>query len=283
MLVSVLIVSVASPTAYAAKCEHLNKYSEQLEDPTDSINRYNYYHVLKCRDCGAVLSSPVLCYDNDNEATCETQARCDTCGEYFGELPTGHHYKEGYFSYNEKHHYSACLTCSEVKPDTVSEHTFDIWRTTLSATEDRPGERARSCDVCGYVQTEIIPQLEGRNNVGLIILLVIIAILAAAVGVFLAIWLIYYKRTMRDLLECAQALGQDLKNMVLDFFGGIVDFCTIVIKSIALFFTKIRVFFAKVWRRIKGFFQTVGIIFNRCFRAVKNFFDKVREFFENLF
>ena len=266
-------------TAFASGCKHENTYYEQVKDPTDGINRYNYHHSLKCADCGiTVNSTKIICYGG--KATCETRAVCESCGEEYGNLPIGHIPLKKWIS-NETHHYYSCANCSMAYEESIAEHTFSIWRTTLSPTEESAGLRVRSCEICGFEQTEAVPKIvEGGISVGLIILLVILAVLAAAVGVFLVIWLAYYKRTMRDLLECAQALCQDIKNMVLGFFGEIVDFCSIAIKSIALLFTKIRAFFCKLGRRIKGFFLTVAMIFNRCVRAVKSFFDKVRDLFE---
>ena len=278
-LVFVLLFVCISPTVFADECKHENTYYEQVKDVTN-INRYVYHHSLKCADCGIVVDdTEIRCYGG--EATCTNRAICASCGEEYGALPIGHIPLQKWV-FNETHHFYQCANCSLAYEKSVSEHTFSIWRITLSPTENSPGVRVRSCEICGFEQTAAVAQIieEGENiNVGLIILLVVLAIIAAAVGVFLVVWLVYYKRTMRDLLECAQALGQDLKNMVLGFFGQIVDFYSIVIKSIALFFVKIRAFFCKIGRRIRGFFLTVGIIINRCVRAVKNFFDQVRDLF----
>lgn len=280
-LVFVLLSVCISPTVFADGCKHENTYYEQVKDVTN-INRYVYHHSLKCADCGITVDdTEIRCYGG--EATCTNRAICASCGEEYGALPIGHIPLQKWV-FNETHHFYQCANCSLAYEKSVSEHTFSIWRITLSPTENSPGVRVRSCEICGFEQTAAVAQIieEGENiNVGLIILLVVLAIIAAAVGVFLVVWLVYYKRTMRDLLECAQALGHDLKNMVLGFFGQIVDFYSIVIKSIALFFVKIRAFFCKIGRRIRGFFLTVGIIINRCVRAVKNFFDQVRDLFED--
>jgi hypothetical protein len=277
-LVFLLLSVCVTQTAFASDCKHENTYYEQVKDPTDGVNQFNYHHSLKCADCGlTVNSTKIICYGGT--ATCEKRAVCESCGEEYGDLPIGHIPLKKWI-FNDTHHYYSCANCSAAYEETIDEHAFGIWRTTLSPTEEREGLRVRYCEICGYEQTEAVPKIvEGGISVGLIILLVILAVLAAAVGVFLVIWLVYYKRTMRDLLECIQALGQDIKNMVLGFFGEIVDFCSIAIKSIALLFVKIRAFFCRIGRRIRGFFLTVGIIINRCVRAVKNFFDKVRELF----
>ena len=277
LVVTVLAVCT-SQTAFANDCKHENTYYEQVKDPTDGVNQFNYHHSLKCADCGiTMINTKQLCYGGT--ATCEKQAVCESCGEEYGDLPIGHIPLKKWIS-SETHHYYSCAYCPMAYEESIAEHTFSIWRITLSPTEESDGMRARSCEICGFEQVEAVPKIvEEEISVGLIILFVILAVLAAAIGVFLVIWLVYYKRTMRDLLECAQALGQDIKNMVRGFFGEIVDFCSIAIKSIALLFMKIRAFFGKIGRRIKEFFLTVAMIFNRCIRAVKGFFDKVRDLF----
>ncbi|MBQ7387353.1 MAG: hypothetical protein IJW03_04210 [Clostridia bacterium] len=276
LLVLVLSVLAFSTTAFADKCTHANTRYEQAKDDKT--------HSLICNDCGKVVEKGMRCYGG--ESGCSYRAKCTACGEEYGAKPVGHVWRvydlHNALSFNELVHYDACFTCGEAREDSISEHVYGIWRITLSPTEELPGERARSCDVCGYVQTEVVPVIEKDSNMGFIIFLIIMALIVAGAGAFILVWLLYYKRTMRDLYECAVALGTDLKNIAVGIVGAIGDFFSIVFKSIALFFVKIGAFFSKIGRRIKGFFQTVGIVFNRCVRAVRGFLDKIRDFFEGL-
>ncbi len=58
---------------------------------------------------------------------------------------------------SEAEHWLEC-ECGD-KTD-IAEHSYGEWITTTEATEDAEGSKTRSCDICGYEETELIPMLE---------------------------------------------------------------------------------------------------------------------------
>ena len=59
-------------------------------------------------------------------------------------------------------HWQECVTCKEKM--NVSSHTFGEWTTTKSPTTAEPGSKKRTCSVCGYDETTVIPKLPPQES-----------------------------------------------------------------------------------------------------------------------
>lgn len=107
------------------------------------------------------------------DATCTTEGNiayfvCSVCNKLFADaigqtelaladtvLPkTGHTYE--YMS-DADGHWGTCF-CGNTQEKEV--HAFDEWVVTKIATDAEDGVKERSCSVCGYVETEVIPKGE---------------------------------------------------------------------------------------------------------------------------
>ena len=53
-------------------------------------------------------------------------------------------------------HWHTCSGCDEV--DGRAAHTYGEWVVTTPATETADGEQTRECTVCGYEETQTIPE-----------------------------------------------------------------------------------------------------------------------------
>ncbi len=83
---------------------------------------------------------------------------CSVCGEKeTQETPAlGHKPSEAWKS-DANDHWKVCEGCgAELEK---APHSFGEWETTKEATELEPGEKARSCDVCGAAEAEELPAL----------------------------------------------------------------------------------------------------------------------------
>lgn len=71
------------------------------------------------------------------------------------ELPAFEHDYD--YEYDENTHWQVC----DVNEETTEKeaHVFGDWEITDEATIEEEGEKERSCDICGYVETETIPAL----------------------------------------------------------------------------------------------------------------------------
>mgnify|MGYP003283507555 CR=1 FL=1 len=71
------------------------------------------------------------------------------------ELPAFEHDYD--YEYDENTHWQVC----DVNGETTEKeaHVFGDWEVTDEATIEEEGEKERSCDICGYVETEAIPAL----------------------------------------------------------------------------------------------------------------------------
>lgn len=55
---------------------------------------------------------------------------------------------------DDQKHWQTC-ECGHIANEAA--HAFGRWTVILEATETEPGERERSCSVCGHTQTQVIP------------------------------------------------------------------------------------------------------------------------------
>lgn len=60
------------------------------------------------------------------------------------------------WEYDKTHHWHKA-TCGHDVIDSKEEHNFGEWTTVLAPTEEETGYKTRSCTVCDYFETEIIP------------------------------------------------------------------------------------------------------------------------------
>ena len=96
--------------------------------------------------------------------TCTTAQRrlftCTKCGlevdQTVGE-PQGHNYSETW-SKDGDGHWRVCDRCDAVEADSKAEHTYGE-ATVTEANCTQAGSRVKSCTVCGYTATEVIPAL----------------------------------------------------------------------------------------------------------------------------
>ena len=87
--------------------------------------------------------------------TCSRCSKVETAAiEKIGDVHT--HTFNSNWDYNESKHWHAANCGHDVKADEAS-HSFGQWDIVTPATETGNGAKARTCSVCGYVQTETIP------------------------------------------------------------------------------------------------------------------------------
>ncbi len=88
-----------------------------------------------------------------------TQERsCSVCGaKETQETPALGHKPSEAWSSNATDHWKVCEGCGAELEE--APHSFGEWETTKEATELEPGEKARSCSVCGATETEELPAL----------------------------------------------------------------------------------------------------------------------------
>ena len=89
-------------------------------------------------------------------ATCVEQATCKDCGGKYGEKDAANHTGAKKWTTTKTTHEQKWSCCGEI---TVAKeaHTFGKWVVTEKATSRKDGEKARTCEVCDYVETAKIP------------------------------------------------------------------------------------------------------------------------------
>ena len=91
-------------------------------------------------------------------ATCTEKAVCTTCGGAYGETNPEHH-AEGCtpeWSATESEHEQRYSLCGKVLVMKEA-HTFGDWTVTQAPTPRQDGEQERTCEICAYKQTQMIP------------------------------------------------------------------------------------------------------------------------------
>ncbi|MCQ2427155.1 MAG: hypothetical protein MJ137_01965, partial [Clostridia bacterium] len=135
------------------------------EHSMTKIEKYNETeHKLVC-DCGEFSTEPHVftSWTVITPATATTAGeryrQCVTCGFSQTETipPEAHVHEYDGYSYSDSMHWTVCKYCKEIAPS--EPHIFGVW-TTTPPTTTADGSRTRSCSVCGYTETEIIPKLE---------------------------------------------------------------------------------------------------------------------------
>ena len=140
---------------------HEHTYSDWSMDETA------HWHACTDLDCPDKLASirdrANHVYDSDTDVT------CDICGYQRTITPPAHEHTYGDWSMDETSHWHACTdpNCPN-KPASIQDranHTFGSWTVNLEPTATQPGEKERSCVVCGYTETQEIPATEEGGEV----------------------------------------------------------------------------------------------------------------------
>lgn len=139
-----------------------------------------------CKDCGELISQGkvdaaghTLVKVEAKEATHEADGNieyyeCSLCGKLFADetmteeialedtiIAKGEHdYSEDYSS-DAENHWKECECGSKIDE---AAHEFGDWTVTKEATATEDGSQERTCDVCGYAETEVIKALGSSDE-----------------------------------------------------------------------------------------------------------------------
>ena len=142
-------------------------------------------HDVGCGDCGEHLYTAKC---SGGESTCGIRATCERCGGEYGPIPLPHQ-SSGELDSSADTHFYPCINCGEPMPGTEQSHSYGNWYLTLSATEEREGERARECADCSYVEKEAVPRITEKGDNGkmdsMVSIIALLAIPAVLGGLFL--------------------------------------------------------------------------------------------------
>ena len=93
-------------------------------------------------------------------ATCTAKAVCKTCGGAYGAKDPDNHTGRLAWDITETHHEQAWTCCGLITVAKAA-HTFGDWVVTKRPTSREEGEKARTCSVCGYTETKVLPKTGG--------------------------------------------------------------------------------------------------------------------------
>ena len=93
-------------------------------------------------------------------ATCTAKAVCKTCGGAYGAKDPDNHTGKLAWDITETHHEQAWTCCGLITVAKAA-HTFGDWVVTKRPTSREEGEKARTCSVCGYTETKVLPKTGG--------------------------------------------------------------------------------------------------------------------------
>ena len=93
-------------------------------------------------------------------ATCTAKAVCETCGGAYGAKDPNNHTGRLAWDITETHHEQAWTCCGLITVAKAA-HTFGDWVVTKRPTSREEGEKARTCSVCGYTETKVLPKTGG--------------------------------------------------------------------------------------------------------------------------
>ncbi len=166
------VVYAPNATGLYVKCEHYNTQTTTAGSYSATCGASGSTGTTTCNTCGRVVTyGHTIPATGDHtygewkttkeatEAEPGSQERsCSVCGaKEAQETPAlGHAPSEAWKS-DANDHWKVCEGCGAELEKAA--HSFGEWETTKEATELEPGEKARSCDVCGAVETEELPAL----------------------------------------------------------------------------------------------------------------------------
>ena len=93
-------------------------------------------------------------------ATCTEKAVCEVCGGAYGAIAPDNHTGKLAWDITETHHEQAWTCCGKITVAKAA-HTFGDWTVTKRPTSREEGEKARTCSVCGYTETKVLPKTGG--------------------------------------------------------------------------------------------------------------------------
>lgn len=141
-------------TREIAKLEH--EVGDEWESDAD-------HHWKDCIHCGESVIDDSHDYGDwtvTKQPTCtedgEQKHSCQTCGwEEIETIPATSHAPSSEWSNNATDHWHECQNC-QAKVDKAA-HAFGQWTTITEPGEFTPGEKVRTCEVCGYEERAEIP------------------------------------------------------------------------------------------------------------------------------
>lgn len=145
-------------TMVIPELSHIHTYSSSW-----NFNSFNHWKECECGDKSEEVNHTYGNWTTTKEAT-ETEKgtrerSCEICGyketAAIPELSHTHSFGENWVS-DEANHWKEC-ECGEKSEE--ANHAYGDWTITKEATETQEGARERSCEICGYKQTESIAKL----------------------------------------------------------------------------------------------------------------------------
>lgn len=129
----------------------------------DEWNSDATHHWKDCIHCGESVIDDDHNYGDwtvTKQPTCtedgEQKHSCQTCGwEETEVIPATSHTPSDEWSHNATDHWHVCQNC-QAEVDKAA-HTFGQWITVTEPGEFTPGEKVRTCEVCGYEERAEIP------------------------------------------------------------------------------------------------------------------------------
>ena len=170
LFAAVSAASLASAISLAACTPAEDKHEHQWSAEWSSDGANHWHECSGCDETQDESAHTWGEWEVTKEATAteagSRQRECTVCGytqtetiPATGEQPGEHeHQWAAEWSSDETAHWHACSGCDEVKDEAA--HEWGEWEVTKPATETETGERKRACDVCGYVQQDVIPAVE---------------------------------------------------------------------------------------------------------------------------
>lgn len=169
-MVKEMIPGERSDDSYIIYLEHFSEYvlygeGNHIHEFAEEWTSDEIGHWKEC-DCGEKSEEAEHIYGDwtvtkqSTEAEEGTKERnCEVCGykqtEALSVLPHTHIFGEDWIT-NKINHWKEC-ECGEIFEEAA--HTYGDWTVTKEATETEAGTRERTCEVCGYKQTEALPKL----------------------------------------------------------------------------------------------------------------------------
>ena len=160
--------TLTSPGTRQRTCEVCGYVQEDTVPQHDLSDAWEYdatKHWHPCAEPGCDETSEPEAHTWDNveitkQPTCTAEGEktytCKCGATKTESIPAGSHvWGEGYES-DATGHWHQCENCTATS--TVESHKYGAWKVAEEATLTSPGTRQRTCEVCGYVQKESIPQ-----------------------------------------------------------------------------------------------------------------------------
>ncbi len=145
------------------KLSHIHSFSNNW-----SYDVNQHWHICSCGTKDSLANHTYGEWITTKEATESSSGlrehSCAICGytqsEVIPKLSHVHSFSANW-SYDSNQHWHICSCGTK---DSVANHTYGEWVTTKEATEFSTGLREHSCAICGYTQSELIPQLTHTHS-----------------------------------------------------------------------------------------------------------------------